>query len=271
MYATDRSTGAPAAQTYRESAPAELLREHVVCFWHRPADAPASAFPVLPDGCTDVIWAGELPPFVAGPMTLSVMPTTSAGTEIVGVRFRPGIAPVLLGVSASELRDRHIPLRDIWPHPLHQPWADAAAPTGLPARLSAITAAIADRLIHASQPDPFVTEAARSIASQPSGSLSGLSARSGLSERQMRRRFDDAIGYGPKTLQRILRLQRLLWLASQPGSAHLDLSKLAFAAGFADQPHMTREVTALAGSTPRLLLQADPRSAVSDFFKTPSS
>ena len=85
----------------------------------------------------------------------------------------------------------------------------------------------------------------------------------------MRRRFDDAIGYGPKTLQRVMRLQRLLWLASLPASAHLDLGRLAFAAGFADQPHMTREVTALAGSSPRLLLRADPRSAVSDFFKTP--
>ena len=35
----------------------------------------------------------------------------------------------------------------------------------------------------------------------------------GVSERQLRRRFADAVGYGPKTLARVLRFQRFLALA----------------------------------------------------------
>ena len=37
----------------------------------------------------------------------------------------------------------------------------------------------------------------------------------GLGARQLRRRFADAVGYGPKTLQRILRFQRFLALAAR--------------------------------------------------------
>ncbi len=80
------------------------------------------------------------------------------------------------------------------------------------------------------------------------------------------RRFREWVGYGPKTLQRILRLQRLLLLAEGGAGA---LGDLAVAAGYADQAHMTREVGALAGITPRLLVAAGGATlGMSDLFKT---
>ena len=101
--------------------------------------------------------------------------------------------------------------------------------------------------------------------------LDELSGLSRLSERQIRRHFDEAIGYGPKKLQRILRLQRLLWLASQQSAPVPNLAHLSSAAGYADQSHMTREVIALAGASPRQLLHGSRSSAVSDLFKTATS
>jgi AraC-like DNA-binding protein len=48
-----------------------------------------------------------------------------------------------------------------------------------------------------------------------------------------------------------------------------NLGSLALAAGYADQPHMTREVRELAGETPLSLLRRQwAPSAMSDFFKT---
>jgi AraC-like DNA-binding protein len=83
----------------------------------------------------------------------------------------------------------------------------------------------------------------------------------------MRWRFDEAVGYGPKVMQRIMRLQLLLWLASRERMPHPPLVRLAHAAGYSDQPHMTREVRALTGVSPReLLLERTPASAVADFF-----
>lgn len=256
---------------YREFAPPSTVRADVVCFWNRPADASRSDARIIPDGCIDIIWAGELPPFVAGPMTSPALPKPAAGAEMFGVRFQPGIAPALLGVSASELRDQHVPLRDIWPHDQYRSWTDVSAENDAFRRIDVTAAAIVTRLKDVREPDLIVVAAARWIAHQPSGSLKGLATLSSLSDRQVRRRFDDAIGFGPKTLQRILRTQRLLWLASQSRNHMPTLGQLAVVAGYADQAHMTREVTALTGASPRTLLHdVRARSAVSDLFKTPT-
>lgn len=262
-------TTANRTATYREISPPPVLRDHVICFWRRPAGSGDRTMPILPDGCIDVIWAGDAPPMIAGPMTVAVLPTIASNADILGVRFQPGSAPALLGVSATELLNQHLSLRAIWSGPRHQPWAEAAEWDALASRIAAISGLIAEHAASSGTGDPFMTAASRWLAAHPASSLSGLTRLSGLSGRQVRRRFDAAIGYGPKTLQRILRLQRLLWLASHPASAR-SLGQLAFAAGYADQPHMTRDVLALTGASPtKLLLDTAPRSAVSDLFKTP--
>jgi len=69
-----------------------------------------------------------------------------------------------------------------------------------------------------------------------------------VSERQLLRRCTAALGYGPKTLGRILRFQRFRALAAaREGAALVDL---AADAGYADQAHLTRECVRLAGETP---------------------
>ena len=72
-----------------------------------------------------------------------------------------------------------------------------------------------------------------------------------MSERTLRRRFDDAFGYGPKTLDRILRYQRFRKLASS--APRSSTAQLAVEAGYADQAHLVRESRRLTGETPRKL------------------
>ncbi|GIJ28456.1 hypothetical protein Vqi01_36180 [Micromonospora qiuiae] len=69
-----------------------------------------------------------------------------------------------------------------------------------------------------------------------------VAVRCGLSSRQLQRRCNTAFGYGPKTLHRILRLQRALALARSGQS----LATVAAEAGYADQAHLAREVRAMA-------------------------
>ena len=79
-----------------------------------------------------------------------------------------------------------------------------------------------------------------------------LARQLALSERTLRRRFDEAFGYGPKTLDRILRFQRFLALAR--GARNPAAASLAAAAGYADQAHLTRECRRLAAATPGEIL-----------------
>ena len=260
----------PGNTSYREYAPPAHLQDAVVCFWQRAGSEAASGrTAILPDGCIDVVWVGEQPPFVAGPMTVAVASDVASGVDILGVRFRPGVAPPILGIGARELRNQRVSCADIWPRDVARAWADVPARGTLDGQITALGEVISRSNSQAQPADDAVVRAARWMGSDPETSLAVLIQRTGLSERQVRRRFDEAIGYGPKTLQRILRLQRLLWLASQPAKAPLSLGRLAFAAGYADQPHMTREVAALAASTPgQLLLPDRAHSAVADLFKT---
>ena len=122
---------------------------------------------------------------------------------------------------------------------------------GSRSRAAARVLDLAGRLLADSRPDPAISAAA-SLLRDPAARTEDVAGRVGLSERQFRRRAHAAIGYGPKTLQRVLRFQcfvRQLDAAAGPP----DLAALAAAAGYADQPHLTRECTALSGLTPASL------------------
>lgn len=69
-----------------------------------------------------------------------------------------------------------------------------------------------------------------------------------MSERTLRRRFHSAFGYGPKTLDRILRFQRYLDITRRDAGS--SAARRALAAGYADQAHLVRECRRLALRTP---------------------
>jgi AraC-like DNA-binding protein len=255
---------------YREFRSPNRLRDDIVCFWQSHSGPAPSESRIIPDSCVDIIWTTERPPFIAGPMTTAMRQTVGANAEYTAIRIRPGVAHRLLGVSAKDLCNQHIPLADVWPGMLVRQWEDAATPATLPTRLAAISAVLEARLARCKGPDPLLEHVVNGIARQPFGRIADIPRLSEFSERQLRRRFDEAIGYGPKMLQRILRLQYLLWLASQDRSQRPQLVRLALAAGYTDQPHMTRDVQALTGQTPLQLLHARaPKSAIADVFQPP--
>ncbi|MDQ3676569.1 MAG: helix-turn-helix domain-containing protein, partial [Actinomycetota bacterium] len=81
---------------------------------------------------------------------------------------------------------------------------------------------------------------------EPGVHVAALARELAVSERQLRRRVEAAVGYGPKRLARVLRLRRAL------ASAHAgtDLGRVAAEAGYADQAHFTHDCRALAGVSP---------------------
>ena len=62
------------------------------------------------------------------------------------------------------------------------------------------------------RPDPILAAAAPRVGS---GQVGGLAREFAISERQLRRRFHAAAGYGPGTLRRILRFRRFLAFRSR--------------------------------------------------------
>ncbi len=232
-------------------APA-ALRDAVSCLWAQVAGDQDRAGLVLPDGCTDLMWAQGRGAFVAGPDTGPVPTTMAAGTVILGARFRPSAGGPVLGIPLSELRDQRVGLADLRPADARR-LAGTLDPATAAARVLDVTGALAG----AARLDPAVAEVAR-LLHDPQARAEDIADDVGLSPRQLRRRCHDAVGYGPKTLQRVLRFRRFVSridaLAQRPHHPDgLDLAGLAVQAGYADQAHLTRECGRLAGLTPAAL------------------
>jgi AraC-like DNA-binding protein len=240
-----------AAAGYREFPPLPQLSDALHCLWVSVVppepDQPEPEL-VLPDACTDLIWQRGVGGFVAGPDTAPAPFARQPGTVLVGARFRPGAGGAALGVPLSDLLNLRVDAAELPAVPAR------LLPGSLsPAHAMRRIAGIAASMVTERPPDLLALEAVRRLgvagtrADQVAASLE-------VSERQLRRRCQAAIGYGPRTLARILRFRRFLSRvdAGQAG----DLADAAAAAGYADQAHLSRESTRLAGLTPAALARA---------------
>jgi AraC-like DNA-binding protein len=242
---------------YREHAPVAALDRHVACVWTQrigPGSTPMVQR-IVPDGCVDIVWL-DCRLHVAGPDTGPVLAPLNPGSLVVGVRFRPGLAPTMLGLPASELIDDRVDLDVLWGRAagrLAGRLSDAAGP-GAAVRL--LEGELVERLPGAAPVDPFVEAVVAELrAGPPAPVVAKLAATLGTSERQLHRRCLDAFGYGPKTLDRVLRFQRFLSMArSAAPLGHVGLARLAADTGYADQAHLAQECRSLGGVPPRRLL-----------------
>lgn len=141
-----------------------------------------------------------------------------------------------------------------------------ARQTSVAAVAAVLETAVAARLARDLCPDPAMEVSAGRWAEDPASIPVGPRAREvGVTERQLRRRFLDAVGYGPKRPQRVLRFQAFLRRSIE---AEGGLAELAVGCGPMDQSHLSRETAALAGRTRRSWWLPEPR--VSDSSKTGS-
>lgn len=233
------------AGTYRERPATGPLSRLFCRVWshHLPREFEGQ-IAVVPDGCSDLIWAGDRL-VVIGPDRTAAFPALPAGETVLGLRFRPGAALRWLDVPLSGLVGQAVPLRELRDD------------------VRTIEERLAGEHCSAARQALFRmwAENEASAAADPQGDMEALfaslgvgaspepSARKTFGERTLRRHSHDHFGYGPKTLERILRLQRFLHLVRRPASGNLAV--LALEAGYADQAHMTRDVKDLTTLTPR--------------------
>jgi AraC-like DNA-binding protein len=269
-----------AAASYRELPPPAALGRYLACVWLRTTHADETDLQsrVLPDGCIDVVWLGEAPPFVAGPATRPVLAVLPAESHVAGLRFRPGMAPSLLGLPASALLDAEVPLDDVWGASASHLLDRAGRSPSAAARVVALQEMLVARLPHAAPPDELVLTGIAALARRADTRVRELADRLGVGERQLLRRFNAAVGYGPKTFGRILRFRRAVRLGRELAAAgRLDLADLAATLRYADQAHLAREFAEFAGAPPTCLLAregspghdvGDRTPTMSDSFKT---
>jgi len=189
----------------------------------------------------------EHEPMLAGPRTAPLVVPVHGGAVFRGFHVWPGAACSLFHLPPGSLRDVQGPARF---------WLDPAWCRGLSAMadleddaeaLQEITLRLRELIARAAPLDTVVMAAvSRIIRSRGDVRIADL-AEGGLSLRQLRRRFQTAVGLSPKELARIRRLR-----ASAAAAVVEELSwcEVTADAGYADQAHLVREFRDLLGVTP---------------------
>lgn len=250
---------------YRELTPDPRLRPFIRCYWvlHAPAVAGAAPQRVLPDGCVEMVinigahftrhradGVTETQPraLVIGPTTRHMSIAPSGEIRLVGIRFAPGGALPFLSVSPSEVRDVAPALDDVAPA-FEPSLADRLASITDGSEASILDRALCERLDRARRlTDRRVRACVRAaFTTDRAIRVDALVALTGLGPRQLERQFRESVGFGPKTLCRLARFQRVVRAVEPEGA--VNWARLAAENHYADQSHLAREFREFAGTT----------------------
>ncbi len=263
---------------YREFTPVPAVAGHVECFWTLEGTVPEDAPPdrILPDGRTELIWnlsdpfhrhRPDGPPhrqgtaLLVGQITSPLFVTPGRQVSLVAPRFRiAALGSFLQGLAAAELTDRDPSVEEVLGRRLRDMEEKLGSIPDSQARIRVLEAALVADIARAGPVDPQVAAAVDLIvASNGRVRMDDLTHPTGLSPRQMERRFRQAVGVTPKRLARIVRFQRLM--ARLHEAERIGWGQLAISCGYYDQAHLIRDFREFTGCAPGEYFGADHRLA----------
>jgi AraC-like DNA-binding protein len=244
---------------YHEIRPSADLAPFVSCFWELEADGNDVGEPIFPDGCVEIVFhLGDRPRRVAeaarqprlmivGQMTTAIRLEAAARIHAIGVRFTPAGARAWLASPVRELTGRIEDAAAVLPRPASRLQTAVEDAVTTSDRFGQIETALRTTL-RPSAIDRTVMRAVDVVSARHGCVTVDLLANiSGMSARQLERRFLEAVGLPPKTFTRIVRFQRAL----EGLRAGVPPAVAAATAGFADQSHLAREFRRFAGAPAR--------------------
>jgi AraC-like DNA-binding protein len=218
--------------TYREWAPPVGWGHAVACLWEQRVSS-ERVQRVLPDGHADLLIHDSGLIEIVGLSDEVALPVLPAGASLHGIRFRPAAVGAAFRTSASSLRNRSVPADDVLGSRQARRLADRDT---------------IDVWIRSIEPTRLATAAVNLLATR---SVDAAAEALGVTGRHMRRIVLEQVGLAPKVYQQVVRLQRFV----RAVDAGAPLAAAAATAGYADQPHATRDVRRFARLTPALLAQ----------------
>lgn len=251
--------------TFLERAPARSsLDSHVRCVWLLSSDESAcTTMPIVPDGSVEIVLnLGDPVDELVGPnsqrqprATLVGQPTRPVvvrpvgGMRMLGIRLQPWASRAFFGAPATELANRSMDMASDGPKGIPALLDELGATDGDDARLDAVMAWLERQSVSFRPHARFVPAAVSAMRTRDSlPSIRGLAAELGVTMRSLQRAFKEDVGMGPKTLQRITRVQRAIRLSREQVS--LPWAAIAARTGYYDEAHLNIDFHDFAGCSP---------------------
>ncbi len=249
---------------YARISPPPTLAAFVEYFWFlelAPTAEPSLDF-VLPDGRSELIFHYGTPYDIrkpdgeflrqrrglfGGQIETALTLKSQEASGMIAVRFRPAGASRFFAFSQSELFGKVIDISEV----LGASGRDLTDKVVGDAqnndeRITFLVAFLEARLRR--DCDPTLERVLKKIE-QDGGTAktTDLAKATGISRRQLERRFNHEVGLSPKAFSKITRFQRVLTELRKPSVSVLDT---ALDCGYYDQSHLIREFQAYAGVSP---------------------
>jgi len=191
----------------------------------------------------------------------------AADSRLLIVRFTEVGAASILHDRADLLYSHTLPLSDVLPRPQIEHIQNLLADThSIQQQFLVLERFLLGRIqaLNGNAISPQIEAAVALIrSSHGSAPVTALARHAAMSQSALERQFRSAVGTTPKMLSRLTRLQHVfrLWDRGQ------NLTEIAFAAGYSDQPHLVHDFHFFTGASPQeFFRRAIPRN-LPTFYK----
>jgi len=241
--------GTDRVQCFR-SLPSDYLVPYIHYYWWLSIAPGNTTLDIIPDNAIDLVMSPDISDFsvlyLPAPQKFSI--PLHGPINYVGISFRAASASNFFGVCSNILNDC-APGVDTTESLRIEAIVDGVQRLTHPEELAeSLDALVSQRLENQTLARPVIKldidkALAAMQASVGPGRMDAVATHFGLSDRQFRRILGSLFGYGPKKIQRVMRLQASLKeiLTADPNTME---------DGFYDQAHRIKEVRALTGLTP---------------------
>jgi len=263
---------------YSEFHPQPPLNQFIDCFWALESES-AGVRPqierILPDGCVELILNFASPfaqhngdtqtvqprNFVVGQMTGPILIAPTGRVQLIGIRFHPGGTVPFLSLPMDELKDQVVELAAFARKLENQLLAASSELHKVAEKVRALQRVLTKLLQDNRRDVRLLRIAAKMVAHSGMISIDGLATESGMSNRQLERRFLRDVGVGPKLFSRILRFQQVFRAVE---ANEICWPTIAVDCGYYDQAHLIRDFRQFAQQTPSVLFAN--QSALTEAF-----
>jgi len=193
-----------------------------------------------------------LPPaFLYGQITGFKDIYAAGDTSLVIIVFHPQAIHQIFGIPAIELRDKVIPVDEIFGHQFQYIQEQLAELQHIRDKVNLLDGFFLSFIYkNGFNPQPVTTNTLQQIqlakGLMPVGQLTKIT---GFTERQIERKFIECVGLTPKMYSNIVKLHHLLKHLNN-GNTNKKLTSIAYEAGYTDQSHSIKEFKKYTGLTP---------------------
>lgn len=231
--------------------PSSKLSDFIETFWH--VEWNLSKTDVhhqqnIPDPCVNMVFQENLQE-VIGVISKRYSTTLKGKGSIFGIKFRAGAFSLFSDIKQSQLRDKSLPLTDIFGDEILPLINKVGNAKDIKSKVSACEIFLERRKASSSRSLTRLTNLIEEIENNPSVTkVCQLSERFDYPERNLQRLFKQMIGISPKWVIKKYRIQEVL---SQFEDGNFNWQDLLETLGYFDQSHFNKDFKDFIGLTPK--------------------